>query len=130
MAQDAGDVQAVSLDHGGVSERPARIERRRRTRVEVHWPVFFAQPPVDELVESVTRNLSSNGFYCTVNAVFVPGEIRECTLVVPTRSPVGQPLLPVLCKVRVVRVETAAKCGYWGIGFCIEDYRILHPAAS
>ena len=105
-------------------DQPLPIERRKRVRAQVHWPVFFAQPGRDDAIQTVTHDLSSNGFYCIANLAFVPGETRECTLVVPTHNPHGgQPVVPVLCKVRVIRVEVVGDDGLYGVGFRIEDYR-------
>lgn len=102
-----------------------QVDRRSRVRLQVRWPIFFLQPQSNELIETVTRDLSSEGLYCHSRATFVPGEYRECTLVLPTRNPFGQSMLPLFCKVRVIRVEPAGQDGWWGIGFHIEDYRIL-----
>ena len=105
-------------------EKPVTIERRRRVRAQVHWPLCFSRPGTAEMVRTITQDLSSHGFYCIVNAGFVPGEMRECTLVVPTHHPNGgRPALPVLCKVRVIRVEVLGESGLWGVGCQIEDYR-------
>jgi len=106
-------------------------ERRRRTRIKVHWPICFFRQGTAEFVETVTHNLSSDGFYCLARAPFVPGEIRECTLGVPIFHPNGgDQLRPVLCRVRVIRVETLRDDGSYGVGCQIEDYRFLSPATD
>ena len=103
-------------------------ERRRRARVQVHWPLCFIRPGVTEVVETVTHNLSSDGFYCLANTAFVPGEIRECTLGVPVHHPnSGDRVLPALCRVRVIRVEALGEDGSYGVGCRIEDYRFISP---
>lgn len=103
-------------------------ERRRRTRVQVHWPICFIRPGLTEIVETVTRDLSSDGFYCLANTAFVPGEIRECTLGVPMHHPdSGDRVRPVLCRVRVIRVEALGGNGSYGVGCRIEDYRFISP---
>lgn len=100
-------------------------ERRRRSRVRVHWPICFIRPDTTGIVETVTHDLSSDGFYCLANTAFVPGEIRECTLGVPIHHPnSGDRVRPVLCRVRVIRVEALGEDGY-GLGCRIEDYRFL-----
>lgn len=104
-----------------------QIERRRRTRMQVHWPLVFFQPGTPDTVESTTRDLSSEGFYCLAKTRFTPGEIRECTIRVPTHHPdTGDRVLPAQCKVRVVRVEAVGETGLYGVGFRIEDYRLIH----
>ena len=102
-------------------------ERRRRTRVQVHWPVCFIRPGTADIVETVTHDLSSDGFYCLANTAFVPGEIRECTLGVPMHRPhSGDRVRPVLCRVRVIRVEALGEDGTYGLGCRIEDYRFIN----
>jgi hypothetical protein len=101
-------------------------ERRRRARVQVHWPICFIRPGATENVETVTHDLSSDGFYCLANTAFVPGEIRECTLGVPMHhSNSGDRARPVLCRVRVIRVEALGEDGFYGVGCQIEDFRFI-----
>ncbi|MBZ5621849.1 MAG: PilZ domain-containing protein [Acidobacteriia bacterium] len=101
-------------------------ERRRRARVQVHWPLCFMRPGTTQIVETVTHDLSSDGFYCLTNIAFVPGEIRECTLGVPMHHPNnGDRVRPVLCRVRVIRVEALGDDGFYGVGCRIEDYRFI-----
>lgn len=105
---------------------PVVRERRRRARVQVHWPICFLRPGTTENLETVTHDLSSDGFYCLVNTAFVPGEIRECTLGVPMhQSNSGDRARPVLCRVRVIRVEALGEDGFYGVGCRIEDFRFL-----
>jgi hypothetical protein len=101
-------------------------ERRRRTRLQVHWPICFLRTATTGRVETETHNLSSEGFYCLANTAFVPGEIRECTLGVPVHHPGdGDRVWPVLCRVRVIRVEALSEHGFYGIGCRIQDYRFI-----
>jgi len=106
--------------------QPVVRERRRRARVQVHWPIRFIRAGTAEIVETVTHDLSSDGFYCLANTAFVPGEIRECTLGVPMHNANnGDRVRPVLCRVRVIRVEALGEDGFYGLGCRIEDYRFL-----
>lgn len=101
-------------------------ERRRRARVQVHWPICFIRSGITEIGDTVTQDLSSDGFYCLVNAAFVPGEIRECTLSVPVHHPNSRyPTRPVLCRVRVIRVDAPGTNGFCGVGCRIEDYHFI-----
>ncbi len=114
-------------DMQGMPEVSLSADRRRRARARVHWPLCFALPGISERVQTITQDLSSDGFYCIANARFVPGESRECTLLVPTHHPHGgDPALPVLCKVRIIRVEVLAEAGCYGVGCQIEDYRFVN----
>ena len=105
-------------------EKSVIHDRRKRNRAQVHWPLSFSLSGTRESVQTMTHNLSSDGFYCVANARFVPGETRDCMLAVPTHYPHnGAPALPVLCKVRVIRVEVKDDDGSYGVGCQITDYR-------
>ena len=98
-------------------------DRRRRSRMQVHWQVSFSHG-TNGALESVTHDLSSDGFYCVARTAFIPGEIRTCMLEIPMHQKHGgDRLVRVYCKVRVIRVEALAESGMYGIGCRIEDYR-------
>jgi hypothetical protein len=98
-------------------------DRRRRVRMQVHWPVFFLRPGIAEVLETVTHNLSSDGFYCLAKSPFTPSEVTECTLGIPTHYPRDpERMLSVHCRVRVIRVEALKENGMYGVGCRIEDY--------
>lgn len=103
------------------------LDRRKRVRAQVHWALSFSLSGTAEIVRTVTQDLSSDGFYCVANARFVPGEIMDCTLRLPThhQRDVSGALL-VLCKVRVIRVEVMAEGNLYGVGCQIADYRFLN----
>ena len=103
-------------------------ERRRRTRVLVRWPLLFRDVP-GAAVDTVTENLSSEGFYCLTSKPFVPGDLRTCTLSAPAYRPDdGSWVILVECQVRVVRVQALSESGMYGMGCRIEDYRVHVPA--
>ena len=106
-------------------EPPSRLERRSRVRTAVHWPVQFFRRSAG-VVESLTRNLSSGGFYCLAKAALTPGEFLMCTLEVPAHDPTGKQTMRLLeCKTRVVRVDPRDTNGFFGIACRIEDYRFV-----
>ena len=129
----ANPLELISA-YAGVA-KPAKMdrvshptERRKRTRTTVHWPVLFFREDTSEAVESVTRNLSSVGFYCLSNAAFICGEPLICALKVPTHDPMaGERVLALECRVRVVRCEPAD--GIFGIACQIEDFRTIGESA-
>ena len=124
----SGAKQSPGLDMHQINQTVAP-ERRRRIRVRVHWQLCFPLPDSSETVDTITQDLSSDGFYCQINSVFIPGEIRTCILNVPTHHPNGGDLVrPVLCRVRIIRVESLGKQGLYGVGCRIEDYCFLAPA--
>jgi hypothetical protein len=105
---------------------PASRERRKRLRARVHWAISFFRLDNSDTVETVTQNLSSDGFYCRVNTVFVPGEVYPCILSVPTHYPYGgNQVQPVQCRVRVIRVEVLGAEDSYGVACRIEDYRFV-----
>ena len=107
---------------------PHPTERRKRTRTTVHWPVLFFRDDASEAIESVTRDLSSVGFYCLSNAPFLCGEPLICALKVPAHDPMaGERVLALECRVRVVRCEPTD--GIFGIACQIEDFRTIGEAA-
>src|ERR1035438_543429 len=110
-------------------EKARSMNRRKRTRAQLHWPLSFSLTGTTETVQTITQDLSSDGFYCIANARFVPGEARHCTLLVPTHHPGGENSpLHVLCKVRIIRVEVTGERGFYGVGCQIMDYRLVNSA--
>ena len=101
------------------------VERRKRVRTRLHWPVLmFRQRPGSENVESVTRDLSSNGFYCLARVQMLEGEELVCSIRIPTHDPHGKHLERTLeCRVRVIRV-VPQEAGVFGIACRIEDYHL------
>src|ERR1700752_5455483 len=68
------------------------FDRRRRPRKPVHWTFYLSRKFSPHPIESVTRDLSSSGFYCIVSEPFVPGEPLECCLLIPTHAATGESL--------------------------------------
>ena len=107
---------------------PVYIERRRRVRADVHWVVRLIRHPSRAPVESVTDNLSSEGFYCRCDEAFVPGEFLECLILIPTQARrARQEGLVLRGLVQVVRVEGQVSGGRCGMGFHIEKYLVVRP---
>lgn len=101
-----------------------RPERRRRARTQVHWSVLL-RPRNGDVIETVTQNLSSSGFYCFCPMPLAAGESLVCTLKVPVYDPKGDERpLALECTVVVMRSEAAGE-GFCGIACRIEDYHLL-----
>jgi hypothetical protein len=106
-------------------ETASPLERRKRTRMRVHWRVCFWGGPLTEALETVTRDLSSDGFYCLCKVPFVPGERLACSLGAPVFQTDGGALeVELECRVRVIRTEAANGDGSFGMGCRIEEYRV------
>lgn len=102
---------------------PYPLERRNRTRVRVQWPVLLFASHTSGAISSVTRDLSSSGFYCLTIVPLTLGEILTCTLRIPVHDPYGKHMERCLqCKARVIRVTAHDPDGLYGIGCRIESY--------
>ena len=111
------------LNKASEPENSLPPERRKRARNHLHWSVLLFRNQAADAVESLTRDLSSSGFYCVTGIAFTPGERLICTLKIPTHDPNGKHLERRLeCKVRVMRVEPQGMEGTFGLACQIEDY--------
>jgi hypothetical protein len=118
--------------HRGLSEsseaEDSVRDRRRRARTTVHWQVQFFRKHTLEAVESLTENLSSEGFYCHSNIPFATGELLMCTLRLPRHDAGGRgPDCRLECEIRVMRVEPGDE--FYGVACRIEEYRVIQSHA-
>jgi hypothetical protein len=99
-------------------------ERRKRKRIALHWPVYLHRDSGARSVESITVNLTSNGFYCISKEPFHLGEQLECVNAIPAGA-FGYSEAPIRlqCRVKVMRVENQSE--NFGLGCYIEDYELL-----
>ena len=127
VALALGDSDACGLelmrfvDAGPVVE----TDRRRRVRLALalHIRLFRTNgsPPID----SSTKNVSSQGFYCFVSEALAVGEHIRCVLALPSFDPIHRDrLIGLDCHARVVRVESLGP-GEYGIGCAIERYQVI-----
>jgi PilZ domain len=116
----------LGLKVAGVSER------RKRVRTRLHWPLLmFRERPGAENIESVTRDLSSSGFYCLTRVRLAEGEELRCSIKIPTYDPQGKnPERTLECRVRVVRVVPQEATDIFGVACRIEDYHLPLPSAT
>ena len=99
-------------------------DRRKRTRFPLHWTVRLFRQPGRASVESITKNLSSEGFYCITSEPFKPGERLQCIIVIPGGGNFGlESSVTLECHVTVRRMEQLAS-GF-GLGCYIEDYSLV-----
>jgi len=99
-------------------------DRRKRTRVPVHWTLRLFRQPGKPPLESVTENLSSEGLYCITKERFKPGQRLQCEIVIPATHSMGSPVV-IECHMTVRRVESL-RPGF-GLGCHIEDYSLQTP---
>ncbi|MDX1978669.1 MAG: PilZ domain-containing protein [Bryobacteraceae bacterium] len=119
-AKDLPEIVAAALP--GAAAPTFKGDRRDRERFAVKWPVVLVRR--GSVVQSVTENLSSGGFFCYSSQEFVPGEHTQAWIEIPRRGATGKGRSFLLCRARVVRVEQDAARGY-GLGCRIEDYNIV-----
>ena len=106
-------------------ESSFRPERRGRARTQVHWPVLLLPHCGSGAIETVTQNLSSNGFYSYSPEPLQAGQTLLCTLKVPSHDPKGEErALALECTVTVLRAEAVSK-NLFGIAFQIVDYHLI-----
>lgn len=100
----------------------AAADRRRRRRATVDWPVLLYDD-AGAPVQTATRNLSSEGLYCTVPSLLA-GIARTCVIQVPPAGP--EPPVALECRIRVLRIEVLPDGGF-GMAAHIEEYRVRLP---
>ena len=99
------------------------IDRRKRKRVPVQWPVQLLGQAGTRQAEATTENLSSEGFYCISRKAFNLGERLECEIALPAESvDSSEATVRIQCHVTVKRVERLNR-GF-GLGCHIEDYKL------
>jgi hypothetical protein len=77
------------------------------------------------VIETVTRDVSSEGFHCLSRVPLIAHETVGCSLTIPSLHPERAEAPMVLeCQVRVVRIDPPDEQGYFGIACRIEDYRL------
>jgi len=102
-------------------------ERRKRTRMRLRWRVDLLVLNATGAIETVTRDLSSCGFYCWSPISFVVGDRMTCILTAPAHCREKPDcILSIECQVRIVRTEPPNKDGFYGLGCEINDYRLSH----
>jgi len=126
MSANPQELFAASAALGKLNGSNAyRSERRKRVRTSVHWAICLFQSGSGEAVETITRDLSSNGFYCLSSVPFECGDVLICSLQIPTHEwRHDEGTLALECKAKVVRSEPAMGEGLCGIACQIEDYRL------
>ena len=102
------------------------IDRRKRKRVPVHWPVQLIGQAGIWQAGATTENLSSEGFYCISRKAFKLGERLECEIALPAES--SGATVRIQCHVTVKRVERLNR-GF-GLGCQIEDYKLATGSSA
>ena len=130
MSGDSHELVAAwnGLTNGDGDSPGTIVERRKKARTRLHWPVLlFRDRPGSDAIESITRDLSSSGFYCWTRIQLVEGEQLICSIKIPTHDPHGKQLERILeCSVHVLRVVPQESNDSFGVACRIEDYHLSH----
>jgi len=101
-------------------------ERRKGTRVPLHWTVYLACKGAGHPFRAITRDISRDGFYCLIDQPLRAGERIECDIVVPThRSRDPDDVVYLRCQAQAVRVEKNGADSNYGVACRIENYRVI-----
>jgi len=120
----------VGADKPKSAEIVRHRERRRRVRTKLRWPVLIRDHD-GKIVESVTENLSSEGFYLYAPTPFMCGDVLHCRITIPSHNSTGADgWLALECRVQVVRSEAGPNGEPFGIACQMMDYRMATSAGS
>lgn len=101
-------------------------ERRKLTRCALKWPLLLWRRDGVRAVQGVTRNISSEGFYCSTKTSFMPGESLECCVEMASQDQEGNRIfIDLHCQVEVVRVDIIGVTPEFGLACKLLSYSIL-----
>lgn len=101
------------------------LDRRRRPRLMLAYPVRLFRVGYGSRVETRTENISCEGFYCITESFFSPGEKLDCELVLTSES--ARPFDDIIilrCRAEVVRVERDHESATFGVGCRVGEYTV------
>lgn len=105
-------------------------DRRKRVRMPLTWTIYLLRSTDTHPLEGKTKNISSDGFYCSVGEPFVVGESVRCTLFIPACDLERKDhFLFLECRATVLRVEFIAAENY-GVACRIDDYKVVKPSRT
>jgi hypothetical protein len=80
-------------------------ERRRKPRLKLCCEIQLRSPDGQSVIRTQTQDLSSEGFYCTSDEPFAPGQWLQCDLALSAITPGSDRGVVIHRLVKVVRVE-------------------------
>ena len=118
---------SISEPAAEVSGWAAEGERRRSRRVQLHWVLYLACNGAGRPFRTRTKNISSDGFYCTVDHAVKPGDQFECDILVPTHASLDpDDVVCLRCRAQAARVEVIRDGEEFGLACRIQDYFLIH----
>jgi len=103
-------------------------ERRRKIRVPLRWTAYLIPSGTATRIQTTTRDINSDGFYCCVDQPLMLGERIDCVIVVPTHGSHPEDVVYLKCLARVVRAEEIEAGQRFGLACQIEDYTVTRAA--
>jgi hypothetical protein len=106
-------------------------ERRSRPRVSLSLPLVLIRPGDETRIETQTRDVTCDSFYCVSDRPLSPGEVIECELFIAGESVSSVPTddLRLSCRARVVRVVPRQSQDGFDVACRLEEYSITGSAA-
>jgi hypothetical protein len=101
-------------------------DRRRRPRLRLAYPLRLYRSGEVSRTETITEDISCEGFFCVTNRRFSPFETLECELLIPVQE-AGVPSkhdIILRCQAEVVRVVQHVDEAVFGIACRLSDYTI------
>ena len=103
-------------------------ERRGRQRLPLRCSLLLYRRGMDQPIHGETLNISSEGFYLLVDALFSPGETLSCTLNVPSEAARGSEGMKLKYDVKVVRVDSVGH--RFGVACKVHTFNVIPRASS
>ncbi|MGH9344049.1 MAG: PilZ domain-containing protein [Terriglobia bacterium] len=121
---------AVDTSNGKLAEEASAYyipERRKRERFRARWRVRLWDAS-DDIVEALTTNVSSGGFYCRSPRQFSEGDRLTALLEILGASAESDAhKLTLRCDIQVLRIEAVDGSSNWGLACQIRDYCVVGP---
>ncbi len=102
-------------------------ERRRRPRLPLRCSLRLYRAGTDQAIHGETLNISSEGFYLVIDALFTPGDTLTCMLDVPSEETQRRDAKKLKYDVKVVRVDSVGR--KFGVAFQVLNFSLI-PGAS
>lgn len=105
-------------------------ERRSRPRVRLCCPVRLIRPGRNQSLQSITEDLSCEGFYCRTEERFSLDETLECELLLPNLLNRKGGCTRIQCEVRVIRVVEDPLGLHHGVGCRVSRYKVSREGSD
>jgi hypothetical protein len=101
------------------------IERRSRTRANLHITVFLFPIGASVVIRTQTENIASDAFFCYCDYPFSPGERIKFLLLLPDVRTDSKTGIYLRGNAEIVRVSVGAIPSNFGVACRIDSYSVL-----